>query len=346
MGVLTLAFAMMAALVLRLGASVPTAELAFVAAKFGTFDLRLLDVNRRSMAALTRSEFSKDPPVWSPDGRRLAFNARGSSSGLYLIDADGRHLRQIADSIAGQSPVWSPDGQRLAYIGLSGGSFYLNVLDLSSDHVYAVTGQDGPIGTPTWSPDGTRLVFGISTGLFHGLYVVSVGGRGPLFLTSDAAHSPAWSPDGREIVFSSSHDADFGLFTIPGNCATQGLSCGGASRKVAEFATYSGAASWSPDGQSFAYFAPGDCPSPYGSLYVLSSGSDTPVRLFDCQMPGNLMIESQAPVWSPDGREIALTAPDGVFNNIYAVTVADGAVRRLTLLPAFNLTAEYPAWKP
>lgn len=344
-GVLTLIYLLLAALALRVGASLPTSEMAFVVAKFGTFDIRLLDANRLSMVALTRSEYSKDPPVWSPDGTQLAFNARGSSSGLYLIDADGRHLRQVADNVVGQNSVWSPDGKRLAFIGLNGGGFYLNVFDLASSHIFAVTAQDGPIGTPTWSPDGSRLVFGISTGLFHGLYVVRLDGGSPAFLTSDAARSPVWSPDGREIVYSSS-DQNGGLFAIPGSCAMQGQSCGGAARKLADLSFYSGAASWSPDGQALAYFAPGDCPSPYGSLYVLSNSSDQPSRLFDCRMTGNLMIESQPPVWSLDGREIALTAPDGVFNNIYIVTVADGAVRPLTLLPDFNMTAQYPAWKP
>jgi TolB protein len=45
-------------------------------------------------------------PAWSPDGRRIAF-AREAT--LYLMDADGSHLRRLTrpDAIDG-SPAWQP----------------------------------------------------------------------------------------------------------------------------------------------------------------------------------------------------------------------------------------------
>jgi Tol biopolymer transport system component len=51
--------------------------------------------------------------VWSPDGRRIAFNDPWS---LRLVDPDGRHLTRIAHTWYGTTPRWSPDGTRIAFI--------------------------------------------------------------------------------------------------------------------------------------------------------------------------------------------------------------------------------------
>jgi hypothetical protein len=44
-------------------------------------------------------------PMWSPDGRRIAFN---DDDGVFVMDADGSHVVRLID---GYEPRWSPDGQ-------------------------------------------------------------------------------------------------------------------------------------------------------------------------------------------------------------------------------------------
>ena len=60
------------------------------------------------------------PPVWSPDGRRLAFVGVDVSDGfgLYTVAADGAELQQLSDlrpltKTVGSAPAWSPDGSRI-----------------------------------------------------------------------------------------------------------------------------------------------------------------------------------------------------------------------------------------
>ena len=61
---------------------------------------------------------TKDPPVWSPDGRRLAFLATESEqenpkTALYTVAVDGSELRKIHETDV--QPAWSPDGTRIAF---------------------------------------------------------------------------------------------------------------------------------------------------------------------------------------------------------------------------------------
>lgn len=76
-------------------------------------------------------------PVWSPDGKRLAFESdRGNAQGHYavfLINRDGSGLTQITDfPLDATHPVFSPDGKHLvmAY-GTPGKTMGIAVVDLS-----------------------------------------------------------------------------------------------------------------------------------------------------------------------------------------------------------------------
>ncbi|MBA2725631.1 MAG: PD40 domain-containing protein, partial [Actinobacteria bacterium] len=148
-------------------------------------------------------------PVWSPDGRRIAFGkAAGSGSSIYIMNADGSDQHPLETPDGGRishphSWDWRPDGQRLV-VGSHSGSLHILRLDGTEEREVpgarvCPSGQDCfVLGHPAWSPDGTTLAAwtGGTTRDDSGLYLIAPDGSGKrriLAASNDlGGESPHW----------------------------------------------------------------------------------------------------------------------------------------------------------
>ena len=90
-------------------------------------------------------------PAWSPDGTKSAYLGGWPHVHVYVINADGTHLRQLAPRVSykkdGCGAAWSPDGKQIAFSptgeggdGNRGGIYLMNANGRHLVHLKGTTG--------------------------------------------------------------------------------------------------------------------------------------------------------------------------------------------------------------
>jgi hypothetical protein len=99
-------------------------------------------------------------PVWSPDGRRIAFARaldRGQLPDIWIADAGFRRTCRVTftSGFGEREPSWSPDGRRIAYVREGG----IWVLDIARGTSFRISEAGVRDADPSWSPRGDGIAF-------------------------------------------------------------------------------------------------------------------------------------------------------------------------------------------
>ncbi len=86
----------------------PFNEIAYASRTGGGFDIRIFDFANRGTRTITDGIGSNESPALSPNGRHVAFTStRAGKEQIFMIDRDGKNLRQITKAGMNRYPNWS-----------------------------------------------------------------------------------------------------------------------------------------------------------------------------------------------------------------------------------------------
>ncbi len=281
-------------------------------------------------------------PVWSPDGKTIAFESnRNGSFQIYLQSAAGGEAKQLTSiSSEASSAVWSPDGSTLAFVSA--------VFPEFSDKPYSQSDalnkqkQDGRDTSKVKARIFTQLLYRhwdswVDDKRQH-IFVIDAAGGDPRDVTPgdrDAVPTAstfstgddfAFSPDAKEIAYTATpFPTREGAWSTNHDIYTVNLTTGERKQITANLAAdvYP---RYSPDGKYIAYRAQSragfEADRWQLMLYDRTTGATR-------SLTDNFDSNVEAMVWSANSKTLYFDAEEKATKPLWSVTLKGGDVRKL-----------------
>ena len=188
----------------------PDAQRVAVAiAEQGVVQVWLHDLSREALSRFTFEGNRNLNSVWTPDGKRIAFNSNkeGPPQDLFWQMADGSGgLERLTKGEYARVPMsWSPDGQLLAFMENNPTTGYdIWMLRLADRKAQPFLRTPFNESVPRFSPDGHWLAYISNESCRFEVYMQPYPGPGGKWLIStEGGTEPAWNSNGRELFYRS-----------------------------------------------------------------------------------------------------------------------------------------------
>jgi Tol biopolymer transport system component len=299
--------------------------------KGGNWDIYLVQPTTGETKNLTEHKATDTDPVWSPDGKKIAFvSDRFGSREIWLMNANGTEPKALTEKSGGPSNLrWSPDGSRIAFVSPRNTVDQIFTAETATGKIAQLTKEQSPIRQPAWSPDGKKLSYSSYIGRYS-THVMNADGSDKTKLTgNDGGLDAAWSPDGKQVAFTAivGQPQGWRLYTISADGKNQ-------KQLTKNPNTYGNVyPQWSPDGSKISF----------GELV----NNVLQVAVVNADGTGLKVITSKHQHaytrWSPDGKSISYTRFEAGKPAALWVSDLDGENTKELLTHVAQPAAE---WKP
>ena len=305
----------------------------------------LVSTSGGAPAQLTQSGHDSSP-VWSPDGKTIAFlSSRSGDSQVYLLSLAGGEAQKLTKLSTGADIVkLSPDGKTIAFTS----SVYPDCKDDDCNKKRDEEKEKNKVKAHVAEHLLYRHWTHWNEGKRAHLFVISAdGSAAPRDLTPGADYDvppderggPSdvnFSPDNKELCFTAVTDkmeaisTNGDLFTVP--------VAGGEIKRITTQPGFDGEPVYSPDGKYIAYHA------------QLTAGYEADrwrVMLYDRQSGKSENLSEKFDrsadelAWSADSKTIYFTAENETQKPIYAMAARPGAEPKKILADTYNAAVSF-----
>ena len=287
----------------------------------------IVDVDGARVRELTSGNWRDSGPVWSPDGKRIAFlSDRDGTNQLHVLWVDTREVAQLTHLEQAPSGInWSPDGKQIAF----------TAFEPDNDPILAVKLPERPRGAQwarpavlvnrlAWAADGRGP---LPMGYTQVYSIDSALGGTPRQITSGKYNhtAPEWSANGQTIYISSIRkpDAEY----LRGDSEIYAVDLKTLDIKaLTDRKGPDGNPQVSPDGRWIAYIGYDEkgYTNHVASLYLMdNAGGNKKLWV------GSLPSSPRGVRWSTDGSGVYYDMEEQGSSHIYFAAV-DGKVKKVT----------------
>jgi Tol biopolymer transport system component len=272
---------------------------------YGESDLYIMRPDGSERRRLTATPGDDVYPLWSPDGKFIAFTSwRDGNPEIYLIAPDGTGERRLTNSISRENLAGvSADGRFISFTSDRTGNNDVFVMNVDGSGITNLTNH------PSNDADGS------------------------------------WSADGKWFVFSSRREGNWNFYRVPASAAVprpqaaaKPIRAGKMPVNVTRHAGADTFGNWSPDGRTIAFQSDRNPATPYrdSALYAIGLEGGGVVSL------PHVWAESR-PSWSPDGKRVIFESERDGDLDLYILELEGMAVRALVDDPGAQSAARWSA---